>query len=202
MASAISFPDDNDIVYRFVDWVEWGDKAYDLAAQILTTDHTFDRLVALGTGGLTLSRAMKDYLNIAKVSTMTISFYTGIGSKGKTPVITQSVATNIEGEKVLLFDDINDSGKTIETARAYLMMRGASDIVTSTIFQKPGTACPSDYFVAETNEWIIFPDEVRETITLLSGKWIAQGVSPKTVDKRLHDIGFTARHIDLVLGIK
>lgn len=200
MASAITFPDDSNTTYKFVDWLEWGDKAYDLAEKILQDKFQFDRIVPLATGGLTLSRAMKDYLGITKVSSLHITFYDGIGTRLDSPVITQSVAANVQGENILIFDDINDSGQSLKTASTYLKMRGANSIKTASVFQKPTTVYPSDYYVAETNEWIIFPDEIRETITALTSKWQATNMVEGDIKKRLLEIGFTARHIALILG--
>lgn len=201
MASAITFPNDDGISYKFIDWVQWGDYAYDLAVKLLEKDVHFHRIIALATGGLTLSRAMKDYLDIPKISSLHISFYQGIAAQGKTPIITQSVPTNIQGEDILIFDDINDSGETMKTAKAYVGMHGAASITTATILQKPGTNFPSDYFALTTDDWIIFPDEVRETITYLRAKWQKNGLEDGEIEGRLKDIGFTGKHLQII-GVK
>ncbi len=195
---AVQFEGDAAISYHFYDWGEWGQMAYRLAAKILEKEQKFDRLVALATGGLTLSRAMRDYLNIPKLSSLSISFYTGIGQAGRTPVIRESLATDVEGERILIFDDINDSGSSLQAARKYLELRGAASITTATILQKPVTACPSDYYVDETSDWIIFPDEVRETIVALTQSWREKGVSAAEIDVRLLKIGFRDFHLDLI----
>jgi len=199
MAYAVSFSNDDHISYRFVDWAEWGGLAYKLAKLILVHEQPFDRIIALATGGLTLSRAMKDYLGIPKLSSLHISFYSGIGSTNKTPIISQSVSTNIEGERVLIFDDINDSGETMKVAKAYLTMRGAKELVTTSILQKPHTKTPSDYHVLNSTEWIIFPDEIRETITFLFDKWSRQKLSLSAIKSRLRKIGFTNEHLAIIL---
>lgn len=196
--SEIAFENDDNITYRFVDWGQWGSLTYGLAKKILENEKSFDRIIALATGGLTLSRAMKDYLNIPKLSSIHISFYTGIGTKGKQPVITESLGSDIQGEHILVFDDINDSGGTLKVAKEYLAMRGASSIVTATIFQKPVTSLPSDYHVEDTDYWIIMPDEVRETITVLTKKWQGQQLSSEDITSRLIKIGFEHKHIDLI----
>ncbi len=177
--------------YRLISWAEYGDLVFRLAEKIKSGSYV--RIVALATGGLTMSRAIKDYLGIRKLSTLEISFYTGIGEKGKTPIITQSLSSNVEGEDILIFDDINDSGNTLKTAVAYLKLRGATKITTATIFQKPHTLFPSDHFVEETTDWIIYPDEIQETIKELKKIW---GKKPKSaVSASLSAIGFSEEHI-------
>ena len=196
--NAVSFPGEADISYRFLDWPEWGTMAYELASKILAHEAPFNRLVALATGGLTLSRAMKDYLHIKKISSLQIHFYTDIGKSAKTPIIRESIGTNVEGERILIFDDINDTGGSLRTACQYLQMRGAKEVVTATTFQKPVTTFPSDYYAQESSDWVIFPDEVRETITALTDKWRAAKVSKHEIRTRLKTIGFLDLHLDLI----
>lgn len=197
--AAVVFPEDKDTTYYFVDWAEQGELVLTLAKKILAKEHhTFDRLVALATGGLSMSRALKDYVGIPKLSSVHISFYRGIGETNEMPVITQSIPANISGETVLIFDDKNDSGKTVEIAKEYLKLRGAKSCTVATLWQTPYTKHPSDFFAKETTDWIIFPDEIRETITLLRDKWQKKGVAGKDIDKRLRDIGFQQKQLDLV----
>ncbi|MEI6690170.1 MAG: phosphoribosyltransferase family protein [bacterium] len=195
----ISFPSDDNITYLFLDWGELGALTQVLATKILDSGAApYDRIIALATGGQTMSKAIKDYLNIQNSSSMHISFYTGIGTTNKTPVITQSIATDLQGERVLVFDDVNDTGATLEVAKAYLQMRGVKSIDTACLLQKPRTKCPSTFFGDSTESWIIFPDEVRETITLLSSRWSKQGVSKQDIHSRLNQIGFLDSHLTLI----
>lgn len=197
----VIFPNDNEIKYKYVSWQKLGDLTDKLAQEIISKNETssINRIIALATGGLTTSRALRDYLAVSKISSIQIEFYTDIGKNKKTPVVTQSLPTNIDGETILIFDDINDSGKTLKTATQYLTLRGAKKIITATIFQKPHTTFPSDYYQEETKAWIIFPDEIRETITLLNKRWSNAGLKKREIQNRLSKIGFTQAHIDAYL---
>jgi hypoxanthine phosphoribosyltransferase len=194
-----SFQGDDDISYLFLDWGELGALTQVLATKILNAKAPrYDRIIALATGGHTMSKAMKDYLQIPRLSSLDVSFYTGIGTTGKTPVIKQSIGADIQGERVLVFDDVNDTGKTLEVAEAYLAMRGVQSIETACILEKPTSKHKSTYFGDETTSWIIFPDEVRETISGLTSRWLKQGRSREEIDRRLLQIGFSDTHLSLV----
>jgi hypoxanthine phosphoribosyltransferase len=194
-----SFEKDQDITYLFLDWGELGALTQVLATKILDSGAPkYDRIIALATGGYTMSKAMKDYLNIEKSSGLHITFYTGVGETNKTPVITQSIGSDIQGERVLIFDDCNDTGATLEIAKSYLTMRGVTSMDTACLLQKPWTKQPSTFYGDETKSWIIFPDEVRETITLLTARWAKQGVSKEEIHSRLNKIGFQDSHLTLV----
>jgi len=182
--------------YLIVSWKEYGQLAFNLFKKINSSGgNKFDRLVGLSSGGLTLSRTMKDYLNIKKVSTMQISFYQGINERKKKPVIIQSLPAEIENESILVFDDVNDTGETLLTAKNYLFLRGAKKVATATIFQKPHTKNPSDYFASQTKAWIIFPDERRETIGLIIRDLEKRKLSDKEKEAFLVEIGFTKEEI-------
>ena len=197
---AVKFPKDHGMSYRFIDWGEMGQYIYELAGKILPHEKKFDRIIALATGGLTMSRALKDLLQIPRHSTIQISFYTGVGERSAMPVISQSVATNIEGERILIFDDINETGGSLKTAKQYCEMRGAKEIVTATIFQKPHTQFPSDYYAKGENCWLLLPDEIREMGQLLTAKWRKQGLTDKQVETRLKKVGFSQEHIEFIKG--
>lgn len=194
----VRFANDNGISYRFVDWGEMGELVYVLAGKMIPKEKKFDRIIALATGGLTMSRALKDLLQIPKHSSMQVSFYTGIGETAKMPVISQSVPTDITNERVLIFDDINDTGGSLRSAKRYCEMRGAKEIVMATLFGKPHTTFPSDYYGREVSEWLILPDEIRETGTLLMTKWRKQGMGEKQIQSRLRKIGFSPTHIAMI----
>lgn len=197
----VRFANDEGLSYRFVDWAEMGELTYRLAKKIITQEKKpFDRVIALATGGLTMSRALKDYLEIPKHSTMQVSFYTGIGVTGKMPIITQAVPADINGERILIFDDINDTGGSLRAAKQYCEMRGAREIVTATQFEKPHTRYPSDYYGKRVKNWLLLPDEIREMGLLLTGKWSKQGLSEKQIERRLHKIGFSDEHLAIIRG--
>lgn len=184
----INFKGEN-IEFYYCSWKELGDLTEKLSFKILDKGLEFDRIVALATGGLTTSRSLKDYLKVKKLSVMQVEFYKGIDERAEFPIITQSVPVSVEGEKILVFDDINDTGKTLKTAVAYLKLRGAKAIYTATIFQKPHTTFPSNFYVKEIKAWVIFPDEVRETIELLTKRWKGK-LSKSEIVNRLKKIGF------------
>jgi len=196
----ISFNDDSGISYKIISWTQLGQVLIKLSQQILNKENQgFDRLIMLASGGLTMGRALKDYLNIGKIASLQISFYTGINKCRSSPIIIQSVPIDLSNERVLVFDDINDTGATLNAAVDYVKLRGAVKIKTATLFQKPHTKYPSDYFGQVSQDWLIFPDEIRETIDLLTKRW-RKNLSLAQIKDRLKQIGFNQREIDLFLS--
>jgi uncharacterized protein len=66
------------------------------------------------------------------------------------------------GCRVLILDDIFDTGRTAMRVREILEARGAEARV-ATLFWKPDRNCTSgrpDYYLHETRQWIVFPHEL------------------------------------------
>lgn len=175
-------------------WEDMGGWCFDLAKTVITHGDQFDRIVALARGGLTMSRALADYLAISKISVTHIRFYSDIKTTQKQPVIIQSLPVTVEGERILLFDDIVDTGETLPIAKNYLLMCGAASVKTATLLSKPWTKFKPDYTSETTDAWVIFPHEVREMIELLYKKW-HNTCSETEIQTRLFTLGLDKEQV-------
>lgn len=191
----------HDISYQYCDWSELGQDVFQLAKKIIESGESFDRVIALAKGGLTFSRSLVDYLHIEEVSSLHIEFYNGINTSNNTPVITQSIPVSLKNEKILLFDDLVDSGNTVKTALDYLKHRGVSTVRTAVFFYKPQSVIKPDFYVRKVNEWIIFPNEVRETVSELKHMWIQKGDSIDAIRSQLVQIGLPENQVDFYLHL-
>jgi len=100
-------------------------------------------------------------------------------TKGK-PIITQPVSVSVKGKKVLVVDDVADTGESLRLVRAHLGEQGATEVKIATIYYKPWSVIIPDYYEKETSTWIVFPWERKETVKKVVAKYKRQG---KTVDE-------------------
>src|SRR4030043_1223204 len=170
-------------------WQEMGELTFQLAKKILKSGKKFDRLVTMAKGGWTWSRTMADYLDLKEVGSIYIKFYTGILETKKVPVIAQSLPISVAKERILVFDDVADSGETLATVKKYLEMCGTKSITTAALFYKSWAKFIPDFYAAKTDAWIIFPHEIRETIEILKNKWQKAKVSRGQLLSRLLKLG-------------
>ncbi|MEM2144981.1 MAG: phosphoribosyltransferase family protein [Candidatus Jordarchaeaceae archaeon] len=105
-------------------------------------------------------------------------------------------------KKVLLFDDVDDSGETMIFSLDYLKNFGALSMTTATLFHKPHSKYQPDFYGVETSAWVIFPHEKREGIVGLARKWERQGLHLQEIKKRLIKIGLPKKEIDLFLSLE
>ncbi|MGN0853634.1 MAG: phosphoribosyltransferase [Kiritimatiellia bacterium] len=141
-----------------------------LARQIRLSRWRPDVLLALWRGGAEVGVAIHEYLkaNGIAVRHMPIkcSSYTGIGTSG--PEVTFEHADGVlagltPGTKVLVADDVFDTGRTAAAVHAKLEARGC-DMRMACVYWKPEknvTAYKPDFYVRAIDRWIVFPHEIE-----------------------------------------
>ena len=187
------------ISYTAPTWEEMGEYCFLLAKEIIKSGEKFDRLVTLAKGGWTWSRTMADYLRFKNVASIHIELYADFVKKTKSPVLLQALPVTVRKEKILLFDDISDTGETTAFAKKYLQMSGTESIKLATLFYKPWSIMKPDFFVSQTRSWLILPHEVREAVDHIGGPWLKKGINKKEVLKRFVKIGLPQDQVEYFL---
>src|SRR3989344_4078426 len=158
-------------------WEEMGELCFELSKKIIESGKRYDRIIALAKGGWTWARAISDYTKIQNVGSIQYEFYADIYKTDKTPKLKQPLPISVQGEKLLVLDDVADSGATLNVALDYLKKSGAESMSTATFFYKPWSVIKPDFYVYTTDTWVIHPHEIREMVELLSNKWKKEGKS-------------------------
>ena len=135
-----------------------------------TSDYKPDILVGVSRGGLVPLRIFSDMRDIKKIGVLGIQFYKAIGKTNKFPEITHDLPISIEGKKVLVIDDVADTGTSLIEAVKYVKDKGAKEIRTATLHYKPTSKIKPDYYITETTAWIIYPWERFEAERELNKK--------------------------------
>lgn len=197
-----------EINYITPSWDKMQKLAFEMAQEMVKNGDKFDRIVTLAKGGWPMTRSLVDFLQVSKVASIGVKFYDGINEKLDKPSIYQDLPISVKGENILLFDDVADTGESLEFVMEYLKTKEVGKITTATLFYKPHSKIKPDYYGAETSDWIIFPYDVVEGIKILGAKWIKQGVGESEIKNRFKELGFGEEVVEwcfsmgyLVLGI-
>ncbi len=183
------------IKYIAPSWEEMGNLTFLLSKMIMRSGKKYDRVVALAKGGWTWARTLVDYLRIDNIASIHIKFYSGVRKTNVKPVILQSLSTSINNEKILLLDDVADSGKTLQLAQEYLLKCGAKNVDTATLFYKPHSVYKPEYYAYTTSAWVIFPHEVREIIELSGSAWLKKGLKKNEVLARFKNLNLPEEQV-------
>lgn len=184
------------IQYLAPSWDDMDHLVFSISKKIIEDGIQFDRIVTMAKGGWPMARPLVDYIQANEVASIGIKLYKGIESRQAEPEVYQDIPVDIVGETILLFDDVADTGETLEFVKKYLEGRGVKKIYTATLFYKPHSSIKPDYFGAETIAWIIFPYELRETMDVLVDKWESEGLNEATIVDRFETLGFKRRMIE------
>ncbi|QGU27413.1 phosphoribosyltransferase [Microbacterium oryzae] len=146
-------------------WDGFGDATRDLARAILDSGFEPEVVVAIARGGLLPAGAIAYGLGAKNCGAINVEFYTGIGTVRDAPEVLPPALDMdyLGGRRVLLVDDVADSGRTLALAVQVLSDKGA-DVRSVTIFTKPTTVIQPDYAWKDTDLWIDFPWSARGTV--------------------------------------
>jgi xanthine phosphoribosyltransferase len=122
----------------------------------------FEAIVCITRGGLVPAAIVARELGIKLIETVCVSSYTGTnqGELSVLKTVAQSIIARGDGEgaRVLLVDDLVDTGKTATVVRAIVPRAHLA-----TVYAKPMGRPLVDTFVTEVSQdtWILFPWDIE-----------------------------------------
>ncbi|TFD13255.1 phosphoribosyltransferase [Cryobacterium sp. TMT1-21] len=150
-----------------LDWGVFADASRQLAMDVLASGFQPDVVIAIARGGLLLAGAMSYALGTKNCGSINVQFYTGVDERLPVPVLSGPMldAPSLTGLRVLLVDDVSDSGNTLAMVVA-LLREAACEVRTATLFTKPRTVLVPDFTWCETDRWIVFPWSSLPAVTV------------------------------------
>jgi uncharacterized protein len=146
-----------------------------LGVQIVRSGFRPSFLVGVWRGGAPIGISVQEVLEYNGIQcdhiAIRTSSYTGIGEQAKTVrvhAIDYLVSQLSFEDQLLLIDDVFDSGRSLEAVVAELQRRCRRNmpehVRIATVYYKPTrnrSAIKPDYFIRETDQWLVFPHEVQ-----------------------------------------
>ncbi len=133
-----------------------------LANQIKGSGFKPEVLIGISRGGWIPARIISDMLGVYRVASIGVVFYKGVGKTLDKPKLTQELNVDIRGKRVLLIDDVADSGESLMLAKEKALALAPSQLKTATLNYKPMSKIRPDFFVEETTSWLVYPWERKE----------------------------------------
>lgn len=181
----------NDLTFETVEWDHVYSLLLEIADRIKERDFKADVIVGISRGGLLPARILSDLLDNPHLANIKVEFYVDIDQTKEVPVITQPVSVSVKDKRVLIVDDITDSGQSFRLVWETLAQE-AAEVKTVTLYHKPWSCFTPDIYARETEAWVIFPWEFRETTKKLGKRLLEEGKSMIEVEATLVDIGLKA----------
>lgn len=147
---------------RFLTWTELEALTNRLVEQLRGVE--FDLFLLISRGGLLLGGMLAKRLPFYDVVVACIQWYEG-EQKLEQPIVRQFPAEPLlHGRRVLIIDDVWDSGDTLALVRK-MCARAGAEVQVATLHFKPEHSLHEgrpDFFAEQTGSWIVYPWETQE----------------------------------------
>lgn len=155
-----------------VSWSQYHRDIEELALQVHRSGWQFDHILCLARGGLRPGDVLSRLFNVPLAILSTSSYREEAGSKQGELAIAKHVTmpTGTLAGKVLLVDDLVDSGVTLDKVQKHLReaFPEVTEVRSAVIWYKSRSCMQPDYYLQylEGNPWIIQPFEEYERVRI------------------------------------
>jgi hypoxanthine phosphoribosyltransferase len=185
--------------YQYIDW----DTIYSLCIEtyerIWADGFKPDLIVGIARGGWVPARILADFFITTSTANVKVEFFHGIFETKEEPYITQPVSGETRWKRVLLVDDISDTGNSLKATINHLRRRKVADLKTVCLHIKPWTEPLPNYYAESTDAWVIYPWELKEFIFSFAHQYSEEKKSEQEIEKLLLELGLPSSPTKLFL---
>jgi len=192
----------SELEFEVPTWNQIYDMLLNLTEKIRKNGFKPDIIVGVSRGGWPPARVLSDLMGNSNLANVRAEFYLGVAETKEEPVLTQQVSMEVAGKKVLVVDEVADTGKSLKLVKEHIIEKGATEVKIATVYYKPWSIVKPDYYERETSCWIVFPWEIKETVRKIvkrcrekrksieeeTAKLVKAGISTELVERFLKEI--------------
>jgi hypoxanthine phosphoribosyltransferase len=145
--------------------------AHQTAAKIKESDFRPEVIVGIARGGWIHARIQCDLLGVKELFSVKIDHWGVTATKDGKAKLTCPLTGDVTGKKVLVVDDITDTGESLTMAVEHVKECGPAEVRSATLMHIAGSKFVPDFYGVEvTWAWEIFPWNFYEDLTALIKK--------------------------------
>ncbi|MDI6846990.1 MAG: phosphoribosyltransferase [Candidatus Bathyarchaeia archaeon] len=182
----------SDIEFEVPTWNRIYGMLLNLAEKIRKNGFKPDVIVGVSRGGWPPARVLSDLLDNPNLANVKAEFYLGVAETKGEPTLTQPVSVAVAGKKVLIVDEVADTGKSLKLVKEHVIKEGAAEVKVATVYYKPWSIIMPNYYEKETSRWVVFPWEIKETVRKIVKKCREKGKSVEEETVKLVKAGISA----------
>ena len=150
------------------------DEVYDMTRQVAekvkASSYRPTTIIGLARGGWVPARLLCDFLGITDLISLKVEHWLETAKTKDEATIRYPLTADLRGKRVLVVDDIADTGKSLMAATGYLATFNAEEMRTATMQYIPSSKFIPDYYAEDVRvwTWFIYPwNWVEDTSTLI-----------------------------------
>jgi hypoxanthine phosphoribosyltransferase len=188
---------------EIMDWGLFYSLSREVARKIIESGYRPDFVVGLARGGWCLSRVLCDFLGVKDLVSLKVEHWGVTAHPDGMARLKYPFEIDLTGRRVLVVDDITDTGESLRIATEYVKMLNPAEVRTAALRHITGSKFTPDYYGDEiTWRWVIFPWNYTEDMCNIVPK-AAEGASGTAEIKRRlkdnHDIDMEEPEITRIL---
>ncbi|OYT38617.1 MAG: phosphoribosyl transferase [Desulfurococcales archaeon ex4484_58] len=143
---------------KLVSWNEIVEWSYGLAKKIREDGYKPNVIVALARGGYVPARLLCDFLDVENLLSIQSQHWTEAAKAEEKAIIKYPYKIDLSSEKILVVDDIVDTGDSLKLARDYIVENWRPDEVRTAALQWISSVAKfkPDYYYIEVTDWTWF----------------------------------------------
>ncbi|MBQ1092199.1 phosphoribosyltransferase [Streptomyces sp. B93] len=137
---------------------QFGGAVRELAQAIVDDGYEPDIVLSIARGGVFVAGGLAYALDCKNIHLVNVEFYTGVGTTLEMPVMLAPVPNVVDfsEKKVLIADDVADTGKTLKLVRDFCL-DAVAEVRSAVIYEKSHSLVKCEYVWKRTDQWINFP---------------------------------------------
>lgn len=158
-----------------------------LAGMIRNAGFQPDMIVAVARGGYVPARLLCDFLGIYDLVSIRVAHYEGGAHMNPQARLASPLSADLRGIKVLLVDDVNDTGETLSLAIDHIKSLAPAQLKVAVLHHKQVSPVLPDFYAQKILawRWLIYPWAVFEDLGDLLDAMTPRPASPQEASARL-----------------
>jgi hypoxanthine phosphoribosyltransferase len=174
-----------------------------LSLAIIESGFRPDVIVAVARGGYVPARILCDFLDLYTLTSIRVVHYASGARKRPEARVTDSICTDIRDRRILIVDDVSDTGDTYEAAISHLGEFQPKEIRTAVLLHKTTAKYQPDFIARKVVKWrwMIYPWAVIEDLSGFVARMSPPPDNAAEIGRRLetdYGLRLPARRLDLL----
>ena len=154
-----------------MDWYIFYNLAKKVAEKINIDNYKPDIVVGLARGGWVLARVLCDFVGVKDLISLKVEHWGVTATPDGTAKLKHPINVDLSTKKILVVDDITDTGDSMKVAVDYIKSLKPSEIKTASLQHIKTSKFKADYVGEEIDwVWVIFPWNFTEDMCTIVPK--------------------------------
>lgn len=188
-------------------WEEVEEQARAVALKVRDSGFEPQAVVAIARGGCPPARSLCDLLAVKELHTVRVEHWSAPAEEDREGArITCPLSVRLDGKRVLVVDDVAETGKSFTIAAKHAVEQGASEVRTAALYLTDGSEFTPDYYAEKrAPAWVVFPWTRNEDAAHFARKQLAASGRPLPLKElqhllvKEHEFYVTAKELEFVL---